>query len=359
MARITDKNKKLKNKKNNKEGILSRLSAEFRRDLLPGIKKFEGHLKKEVTLLSVKNMAKHPAFTLAIAFIVWGASIPITKLALNEIGPASFLFLRMVIASVVLFPFALRQKGSFKVKEELYIFFSAIFGIGAHIYLIYLALPSVTSINVPVINALSPFLLVLLSYIFFREKIHKQKYFGMAFGFLGALVITVIPVLTGSSNVLGVYQSAKFSPYYGDLIIFISACFGSIGTLLVKPIKHIPGHIITFWQSAVVAIAILPMAIAEMPHNFMPTVSGFVVFAVLFVALLNSVFAYSVHNENVHKLESSEVGLLSYLSPIGALFVAMPLIGEVPDIWFVLGTILVLYGVWLAERKVTKRKVIA
>jgi len=50
------------------------------------------------------------------------------------------------------------------------------------------------------------------------------------------------------------------------------------------------------------------------------------------------------------------VGLLSYLSPIGALFLAVPLLGEWPDIWFVVGTALVLYGVWLAERKNIKVK---
>ena len=348
--------KKSKKSKVEKKSFWHNVVVDFKKDLLPGLLRFESHLKKEVTLLTVKNFMRHPAFGLGMAFIIWGASVPVTKLALQEIGPASFLFLRMVLATIILFPFALKQKGAFTVREELHIFFSAILGIGVHIYLIYLALPSVASINVPVINALSPFLLVILSYVFFREKIHKHKYYGMIFGFLGALVITVLPVVFGSNNVLGTYSSAKFSPFFGDIIILISALFGTFGIILIKPVKHIPGHIITFWQSAVVAISILPLAIAEIPRNFIPTMSPFVFFAVLFVAILNSVVAYSIYNESVHKLEASEVGLLSYLSPIGALLLAVPLLGEWPDIWFVLGTVLVLYGVWLAERKNIKVK---
>lgn len=354
------KNKKYKKDKNTTffDSIALQIVREYKKDILPDIKKIESFLKKEMDLITLKTIIKHPSFGLAVAFLIWGASAPITKLALFEIGPASLLFLRMVVSSVILFPFALRQKYTFAVKDEVYVFLSAIFGVGVHIYLIYLALPSVSSVNVPVINALSPFLFVLLAWIFFREKVGKRKYFGMIFGFLGAFVITTLPVIfPDTKNVLGVYSPVKLAPSLGDLIILISVVFGTIGSILIKPIRHIPGHIITFWQSAVIAVAILPLAISEVPSDFVPTMSIYVIFAILFTAIANTVVAYTIYNESLHRVKASDVGLLSYLAPVSALLIAVPLLGEWPSIWFVMGTILVLYGVWIAERKVRKNRV--
>jgi drug/metabolite transporter (DMT)-like permease len=332
-------------------GFRNQALMEYEEDLRPFIHKIRRTLRTEVNLTTIKKLLVKPGFCLAVVFLIWGASVPIAKTALREIGPASFLFLRMVIACLALFPFVFKSQSKFKSRDEMNIFLAALSGVGLHIYLIYLALPSVSSVNVPIINALSPFLLVFLGWIFLKEKIHRRKYFGMFFGFFGVIVITVIPSLGVNTDVLGVYSHIKLSPLAGDLVIFVSAVFGVLGTMLVKSIKQISSLTITFWQSAVVAIAILPFAIMEIPSEFIPTISPAVIVALLFTGILNSAVGYTLYNHYIHKLQTTDIGLLSYLSPIGALLFAIPLLGEFPDIWFVIGSVLILYGVWVAEKK--------
>ncbi len=312
-------------------------------------------LATELNMGTVRTLLRHPSFAIGVVFVMWGASVPLTKLALFEMGPASFLFLRMVIASVALFPFALRYRQTFTMKEELSLFFSAIIGMAIHIYLIYLALPSVSSINVPVINALSPFILVLLARMFLGEKIKKNKYFGMAFGLAGVMVITLVPLWLNRDSVLGIYSATRFSSFYGDLIIFISAFFGTIGTLLIKPIRHIPGYIITFWQCAITAVAVLPIAISEVPSTFVPTMSPMVLVALAYTGIFSTVIGYSLFNQELHKVQASDIALLSYLSPIGALMLGIPLLHEIPDMWFIIGAAFVLYGVWIAEGRMRRK----
>lgn len=314
----------------------------------PGVLKF---LKQEISLVTLKNISRHPAFGLGLVSLIWGASVPITKVALFEIGPASLLFLRMSIASIILFPIVVREHHHFTYKEEINLFLSSVIGIGAPIYLIYFALPSVTSLNVPVIHAMSPFLLVILGWIFFREKIQKNKYYGMILSFAGAFVITALPQMMAKSDVLGVFSYSKMSASGGYFIIILSCVLAAVGTMLIKPLKHISGPVMAFWQSAIVAVVMLPMAIAEVPSNFISTLSPMTLFAILYVAVLSSVVGYTIYNNSVHKLQMSEIGLLSYLAPIGALVIAMPLLHEMPDIWFVIGSILVILGVWVAEKK--------
>ncbi len=331
----------------------------FFADYLPAVEKF---LKQEISLVTFKNLAKHPAFGLGLVSIIWGASVPITKVALFEIGPASLLFLRMSVAAIILFPIVVREHHHFTRKEEIHLFLSSVVGIGVPIYLIYLALPSVTSLNVPVIGALSPFLLVILGWIFFRERIQKNKYYGMMLSFAGALVITVLPQMMHDPKVLGVFSFAKMPATGGYLIIILSCILGAIGTLLIKPLKHISGAVMAFWQAAIIAIVFLPLAIAEVPSNFIPTLSPMTVFAIFYVAVISSVVGYTIYNDSVHKLQMSEIGLLSYLSPVGALVIAGPLLHEMPDIWFFIGSILVILGVWIAEKKsklLKKSKILA
>lgn len=312
----------------------------------------------------MRHLLHSPYSALAVACLIWGMSAPITKLALTEIGPASLILARSTIAAIILFPFILRYKHNFTVKEQLYIGMSSCFAIFLHILLIYLALPLVPSINAPIINAISPFVLLLFARFLFHETVAKRKYVGIGLGLVGVACITVLPILVkGQGDILGAVsgvgqilglpsQATSGSAWLGNGLLVAGVVLGAIGTLCIKPIKHIPGHVIAFWQFALVACFALPLSLQENMSFLNLHMGKFALFGIVYNAIFSSVIAYTLHNSSIQKVHAADLGLFSYLAPISALLLGIPLLHEYPNLWFIIGSVLVLAGVWVAEHKI-------
>ena len=309
-----------------------------------------------------------PFFALTVAYLIWGVAAPISKLTLGEVGPFTLLFFRTVITAIVLMPFILSHKLVFTLREQLFVALSAFFEIFLHITLIYIALPLIPSINLPIIASMSPFIFVLLARIFLREKVAMNKYYGMAFGLLGVLCITLLPILFPKpGEVLGISTQMLASlrilglenanlptttiAWIGNGLLVLAIVLGSVGPLFTKSIRHLPGQLITFWQFALVACFTLPLALLESPDLYLPKLSMNGIVGIGYISILSSVVAYSLYNSGVQETKAADVGLFSYLSPLAALVVGIPLLHEYPDLWFIMGAGLVLFGVWIAEKK--------
>ncbi len=314
----------------------------------------------------------NPYVALVVAFLIWGVTAPISKLTLTEIGPFTLLFFRTIIASLILLPFIFKHKVTFTLREQIFVALAALFEIFLHITLIYLALPLIPSINLPIIGSMSPFFLVLMARIFLREKANVNKYYGMGFGLMGVLCITVLPALFAQSGqVLGIstealstlrilgLQGYNISPsgvyWLGNGLLVLGVIVGSIGPIFLKPIRHFPAQLITFWQFALVACFTLPFALLESPQFVLAKLTSVGIVGIIYLSVLSSVVAYSLYTHGLQESKAADVGLFSYLSPISALIVGIPLLHEYPNFWFIIGAALVLTGLWIAERNTRNR----
>lgn len=318
-----------------------------------------------------QNLLHSPYFALIIAYIIWGAAAPISKLTLVEVGPFTLLFFRTVITSLILLPFILSHKNTFSLREQMYVALSALTGVFLNVILIYIALPLIPSINLPIIASMSPFIFVLLARVFLREKVGMNKYFGMGFALFGVLCITLLPIIFPKpGDVLGISTQMLASlkmlglenanlpttsiMWIGNGLLVLAVIFGAISPIFIKPIRHYPGQLITFWQFAIVACMTLPLALMESPDLFLSKISLSGGLGIGYIGVLSSVVAYSLYNSGLQETSAAEVGLFSYLSPIAALIVGIPLLHEYPDLWFIIGAGLVLVGVIIAERQTRK-----
>ncbi|HNQ31588.1 MAG TPA: EamA family transporter [Candidatus Woesebacteria bacterium] len=326
------------------------------------------HIKHSRSIvLRLLDSLKNPYIALAVAYLIWGATAPISKLTLTEIGPFSLLLLRTIIASFILLPFVLKHKITFTFHEQSFIALSAFFSVFLHILLFYLALPLIPSINASMIGVISPFIFVIMARMFLGEHASPRKYYGMFFGLLGVFCITVLPFLfPPSDNVLGVSTtflatlrtlgiaeadlSGAQLRWLGHGLLILGVFIGAVGPLFLKPLRHFPGIVLTFWQFALVACFTLPFALLENPDLYLTTISWKGLLGLVYIAIPSSVVAYSLYNHGLQNTKAADVGLFSYLAPISALLVGIPLLHEYPDLWFIIGSALVLVGVWIAER---------
>ncbi len=70
----------------------------------------------------------------------------------------------------------------------------------------------------------------------------------------------------------------------------------------------------------------------------------------LYMAAISSVAAYTLFYWALRYMEASRVAAVNYFQPVGAILVAAIFLREVPTRYLLLGGVLILLGVYLAER---------
>ena len=186
----------------------------------------------------MKFSKKHLAiFALLVSSLIWGAAAPIMKWAMEEIPPYTLAFLRFFLAALIILPFAYK-KIAIKISDVGKLLTLAVIGITLHIALFFVGLQLTSSINVPIIAAATPVLLIIGSIWYLHEKLKPKVLIGTLVSLTGVLLIIIEPLLIKGpdGNVLG------------NLLIFLSIITVAVYTLLFKKF-HLPYPPITtvFW----------------------------------------------------------------------------------------------------------------
>lgn len=298
-------------------------------------------MKKYLPFLRDKR--NRAILALIVANIIWGAASPIFKLALQNIPPFTLAFLRFWGATFLLLPFVYKDLYIAR-KDWLKVFLIAFFGITINITFFFLGLKIAPSINAPIIASSGPIFIYLTSIMILKEKPHNKVLTGLLFSLLGVLIIVIQPLL--SHNLDG--------QLIGNLF-FIIATLGSVGHAIFS--KEIIGRYkpvtVTFWSFMVGAVSFIPLFIVE---NMQSAYSFFTldyrgIIGLLFGIFLSSATAYYLFELGTKKIAAQEIGLFAYIDPIIAAMIAVPLLGEKITLVFLLGSLLVFFGISLAENR--------
>ena len=286
----------------------------------------------------------NPILALIIANIIWGAASPIFKFSLQNIPPFTLAFARFSIAAVLLLPF---MKG-FKVsnlsyKDWLELVVGSFFGITINISFFFLGLNLTQSINAPIIGSAGPVFLYIASILFLKERARFKVFFGMMIALLGVLAIILSPVLfDGKSLAIGEIQ--------GNLFLVLATLGAIAHPILYKNVlKKVDSLQITCLGFIIGAVSFLPMMINESQHWSLGQLNLQGLTGIIFGALFSSALAYGLFNYGLSRIEAEEVGLFSYIDPVIAVLIAIPLLHEYPNAYFFFGSLLVFGGIYIAE----------
>lgn len=279
---------------------------------------------------------------LIIANIIWGAASPIFKLSLENISPFTLAFLRFSGASLLLLPFTFTKLGV-KRADWMKLVLLSIFGITVNISFFFLGLKYAPSINAPIISSAGPVFIYLFSIFFLHEKNHPKVLAGTIVSLLGVIIIIGQPLLN-----LGKGDQTQF---IGNIFFLIAAVGSVFHAVICKEIcEKYHALTITFWSFLIGAITFLPLFIFEAGRqNPFIALDYRGVFGILFGVFLSSALAYTLFDWGIKKIDAQEVGLFYYIDPIIAAIIAIPLLGEVITSVFLLGSLLVFSGIFIAE----------
>ena len=264
----------------------------------------------------------------------------------GQVPAFSIAFFRWSIIAAALAPFAYAEacRGRLQLRKNIWLIaatgFLGMFLCGGPIYI---AGVTTTAINIALIMALSPIVVLLLSQLFGLEKSGPFQLLGMALALLGTLLI----ISRGDPTVL---VSMKLAP--GDLLVLLAMLGWSGYTLLqtrVAPAATSLARVSVF--AAAGALLSLPIAAWETwaaPHKVFNTQAAA---AYLFAGLVPGVFAYAGFAYLGGKFGSVRTSLLLYVGPIASALLSFAILREPPTLVHIFGGAAILAGVWTSLRK--------
>jgi drug/metabolite transporter (DMT)-like permease len=280
--------------------------------------------------------------SLAAMLAMWSFNYVAAKTALRYFDGLTLAAFRIEIAGLILFPiYFLRRNRGKLTRRDVWTLSYLGWLLCANQLFFTVGLAYTTSGHSAMILAIGPILVLLLARAMKIEALTTAKIAGMALAFTGAAILA-------AENGFDLRRSPTLS---GDLITLLgTTCF----TFYVVLSKRVASKYDSIEMNAVnvlaSAIVLLPLAIFLAVHRGWKSVPWEGWMGLLYMAAISSVAAYTLFYWALRYMEASRVAAVNYFQPIGAILVAALFLREVPTRHLLLGGVLILLGVYLAER---------
>ena len=286
-----------------------------------------------------------------IATVIWGAAPPIFKYSLQELPPFTLAFIRFFGAGLLFLPFMIKHGKVLTWNELRDILLGAAWGISINVAFFFLGLQLAPSINVHIIGSLGPIVLYFLSLYMLSEKPHAQLVKGMLISLIGTLVIVVSPFIHEWQKTHTGIDSIALQIVLGNLFFILSMLGGVFIVVYNKKVsRNIHPVLITGMQFLFGAMTFAPFMMYELKSTatLILPLSSWV--GIIYGIFFSSAIAYYAQNYALTKMSAQETGLYAYLMPVISIIVAIPLLGKFPDIFFMIGTLFIFFGIFVSER---------
>lgn len=280
-----------------------------------------------------------------LTIFLWAGNIIIARMFAPTIPPIGMSFWRWSVAFIICFPFAYKYfKRDLPIikRHWRYLTTLSLFGTVLFNAFLYLAGQTASAFNMSVIATMAPVLMVLMSVVFFKEKLGVRGWIGFfaaAFGVLTLIADWDINKIIGLKFVIG------------DLYMLIGiSLFASYSVLIrIKPEgMHMNSLLLYTFGSGV--IMLIP------PYWLENKYLGQIVFgwgqvgAILYVGIIASFVCYMMWNRAILMIGAARVGLIYYLMPVFTGIIGFFLLGEVVTSMDILSMGLVASGILVSRR---------
>ena len=293
------------------------------------------HIKNNGTLLVITG--------LILTNIFWGASGVAVKIAQLQLGTFEIVALRFIAAMPLLIIITVLWKGwrALKIdkKDMPYIAILAFMGIPLEFLLQVTSLAYTTATCFTLIFSLSPFFIIFASAILINEKITLHKAVGALIGFIGVTFIITNGSLAVPSNLLG------------DGIAIMANVVWALYTVMGKPINEKYSALTVLNYTFIFgALELLPFYLVS-PGLSPVEFTGSTWITMGFLTIFCSLVAFLLYNYGTEKLPASIAGMFIYIQPLSGVALAAIVLGESITVYTILGTFLIIYGIYEAERR--------
>ena len=300
------------------------------------------------------NIGYHLVAILTVA--IWGSTFVFTKLLLlNGLSPAQIFTFRFIMAYVLLVGFALCQKRKFhwfanSWKDEGLMLALGVTGGSLYFLTENESLNYTTTTNTSLIVCSCPLAAALLISLFYKsQRMSKLQVAGSLMAVAGVAVV----VLNGRFVL-------HLSPVGDALALTANLCWAFYSLFMIPVNKRYDAVFITrkvFFYGLITMIPYFLMRPAELPEQLGGTLrlqvllQADVIANLLFLGCIASMLCFLLWTWVMRKLGAVVATNYVYINPITTVVFAWWILSEQITLFFVIGSILILVGMYLADRK--------
>lgn len=293
---------------------------------------------------AVERLNAAPALLLTLTALFWAGNAIAGQLAVGEIGPFTLTFLRWILVSVVLWilyggevvaawPQVRPRMPRIVVMASLgFTIFNALFYVASH---------RTTAVNIGILQGSIPVFVLIGAFVFHGTRVGALQGVGVLATIAGV-------VLVATRGAPGDLLALGVNP--GDALMLLACALYSGYTVMLRSRPAIPGRAFFTLMTPIAAATALPLAAVEaLSAGFEPpTLQGWLV--TLYVAVFPSCLSQLFFMRGVDLIGPGRAGVFVNLVPVFAALLAVALLGQ-EFAWFHgLALVLVIGGIWLAQR---------
>ncbi len=278
------------------------------------------------------------------------SNLVVARGGVEFVPPISLAFWRWTIVFIILLPFTyLSLKRNYKIIQKEYkkLFFLGAMGCGVCGAFPFLAGQTTTVANMGIIYTSSPIFIILISALFFKEKITLTKVIGLVACLIGVFAI----IIKGDLELL---INLKFT--IGDLWMLAAAIGWALYSIYLFYWKT---ELEIFQRFTLVAffgaVSLFPFYIGEEIYFQRTVFNNEFYLWTIFAAVSPGIIAFTLYTLAQKQLGASLTGFTLYIFTVYAAIYGYILFDEQLENYHYLGTVLVFFGVYLAKKKDDKK----
>jgi len=293
----------------------------------------------------LQALGDEPRFLMLLPGLFWAGNAIVARSIAGEVPPVALAFCRWTLAAVLIAPLAaphLRRDIPVMLKSWRVMLLLSALGISVFNTLLYISAQSTSAINIVMLQTIMPIVVVLATFLLFRETVTRNQGIGIVVSLVGAVTL----ISHGDFSALASLDINK-----GDLWMLAAIVTYASYTALLRLRPPVHGLSFAFATFAVGATLLSPVYLAETLLVRPLPLSLHAALAIGYVAIFASILAYLAFNRTVELLGANTAGLVVHLVPVFGTALAVVLLGEQLHIYHALGIGLIGTGIWLATRR--------
>jgi drug/metabolite transporter (DMT)-like permease len=290
---------------------------------------------------------RSPYLLLVLATCLWGGNFVVGKALVADIPPILLALFRWCIALLVVLP--LFGRDAWRNRDLLFrkwktVWFLSLTGVAGFNTLVYIAVQYTSSINAAVMNAATPILIIMVTWIMLRERVRVKVLPGVVLSLMGVLWI----ITRGN---WGTFIGLSFNQ--GDLWMLAAVlCWAFYTVGMKKSSGQFPPNVLFFFTILCSVVLLLPLSFVEIMIR-KPTLhlTAGLWMGVFYIGIFASLVAFTAWNRSIAVIgPSRSAGFLNLIPLFSAIF-ATAFAGERIHLYHFIGAVLILTGIYAANRQ--------
>jgi len=283
---------------------------------------------------------------LILAVLFWSGNFIFGRFVSSSIDATELSFFRWFLVLVILSPYIiLRYKNIFKIFKTKYLILITLgaLGISGFNTFLYYGLQTTTATNALLINSSTPIFIIIFSSVIFKITVTKVQTVGILLSTIGMIYI----VLKG--NILFL-SSLEFSS--GDLWIVLASFTWALYCVLLKFKPKELNPLEFFCSTTIIGVVFLFILYIYQGYSFSDLKfisNNNVLFSLLYMVIFPSILSFYFWNMSTIEVGANKAGQFTHLMPIFGAVIAYFFLGELLEVYHLVGILLIFTGIYLSS----------